>query len=153
VAKEDLAAETQRHRDNHAANELRVSRNTTRPRAPWCRAYRHEAARSLALLGILILPASHFLAQDQPIPAVQRQKPADTTPQTRPAEDRILEQLIAAIAVSARAFQVAENPSERISKPPTVAPGAPPLLSFRYFDGKQRHRFGNLDLVMDDAGH
>jgi hypothetical protein len=23
----------------------------------------------------------------------------------------------------------------------------------RYFDGKQRHRFGNLDLVMDDAGH
>ena len=148
MAKEDLAAETQR-----AANEFRVSRNTARPRAPWCRAYRHEVARGLALLGILILPASHFLAQDQPIPAVQRQKPADTTPKTRPAEDRILEQLIADIAVSTRALQIAENPSERISKPPTVTPGAPPLLSFRYFDGKQRHRFGNLDLVMDDAGH
>jgi hypothetical protein len=68
-------------------------------------------------------------------------------------EDRILEQLVAQIAASARPLQVAENASERISKPPAIAPGAPPLLSFRYFDGKQRHRFGNLDLVMDDAGH
>jgi hypothetical protein len=50
-------------------------------------------------------------------------------------------------------LQVAEDCSDRISKPPSIAPGAPPLLSFRYFDGKQRHRFGNLDLVMDDAGH
>jgi hypothetical protein len=27
------------------------------------------------------------------------------------------------------------------------------LLSFRFFEGKQRHRFGDLDLVIDDAGH
>jgi hypothetical protein len=26
-------------------------------------------------------------------------------------------------------------------------------LSFRFFEGKQRHRFGDLDLVLDDAGH
>jgi hypothetical protein len=29
----------------------------------------------------------------------------------------------------------------------------PPLLSFRFFEGRQRHRFGDLDLVIDDAGH
>ena len=34
-----------------------------------------------------------------------------------------------------------------------IAPGAPPLLAFRYFEGKDRHRFGELDLVLDDAGH
>jgi hypothetical protein len=27
------------------------------------------------------------------------------------------------------------------------------LLAFRYFEGKDRHRFGQLDLVLDDAGH
>jgi hypothetical protein len=27
------------------------------------------------------------------------------------------------------------------------------LISFRYFDGRQRHRFGGLDLVLDDASH
>jgi len=68
-------------------------------------------------------------------------------------EDRILDELIARVADSTRALQLAESPSARISKLPAIAPGAPPLLSFRYFDGKQRHRFGNLYLVMDDAGH
>ena len=34
-----------------------------------------------------------------------------------------------------------------------VAPGAPPLLAFRYFDGAEKHRFGKLDLMVDDAGH
>ena len=34
-----------------------------------------------------------------------------------------------------------------------IAPGAPPMLAFRYLDGKQRGRFGGLDLVLDDAGH
>lgn len=34
-----------------------------------------------------------------------------------------------------------------------VAPGAPPLLAFRYLDGRQRGRFGGIDLVLDDAGH
>jgi hypothetical protein len=43
---------------------------------------------------------------------------------------------------------------EKLADPrASVAPGAPPILSFRYFAGAERHRFGNLDLVIDDAGH
>jgi len=34
-----------------------------------------------------------------------------------------------------------------------LAPGVPPLLSFRYFQGADRGRFGKLDLMLDDAGH
>jgi hypothetical protein len=57
------------------------------------------------------------------------------------------------IAKSGRMVSVAESPSQRIAALPAVAPGAPPLLSFRYFDGKDRRRFTGLDLVLDDAGH
>jgi hypothetical protein len=56
------------------------------------------------------------------------------------------------LAASGRVLEIAERPSERLS-PPRVAPGAPPVFSFRFFEGKQRHRFGDLDLVIDDAGH
>ena len=150
---ENLTAETQRSRDNHAANELRASRNTARLCAPRWRAHPHQFARHLTLLGILILPARHFLAQDQPRSAAREEKPAGGDPKARRLEERILDQLIAHVVASERALQVAEGPSERIAKAPALAPGAPPLLSFRYFEGKQRHRFGNLDLVMDDAGH
>ncbi|HEU0006716.1 MAG TPA: hypothetical protein VFS12_12055 [Terriglobia bacterium] len=153
MEKENLTAETQRRRDNHAASELRASRNTTRSRVSWWHAHPHQFARWLTLLGILMLPASHLLAKDRPRAGAREEKPADGEPKTKRLEDRILDQLIAHVAASARALQVTESSSERISKPPAVAPGAPPLLSFRYFDGKQRHRFGNLDLVMDDAGH
>ncbi len=34
-----------------------------------------------------------------------------------------------------------------------IAPGAPPVLAFRYLEGRDRGRFGGLDLVLDDAGH
>lgn len=34
-----------------------------------------------------------------------------------------------------------------------IAPGTPPMLAFRYLDGRRRGRFGGLDLVLDDAGH
>jgi hypothetical protein len=56
-------------------------------------------------------------------------------------------------AASGRALELAVSPSERLSPAAQIAPGAPPLLSFRFFEGKQRHRFGDLDLVIDDAGH
>lgn len=47
-----------------------------------------------------------------------------------------------------------ESNSDRVAAGPRlIAPGAPPLLAFRYFEGKDRHRFGQLDLVLDDAGH
>ena len=57
------------------------------------------------------------------------------------------------IASSGRVVSLAESPSDRVSQQVQVAPGQPPLLSFRYIDGRQRHRFGDLDLVLDDAGH
>jgi hypothetical protein len=34
-----------------------------------------------------------------------------------------------------------------------VPPGVAPVLSFRYMEGSQKHRFGDLDLMVDDAGH
>ncbi|HUO28585.1 MAG TPA: hypothetical protein VMU80_05180 [Bryobacteraceae bacterium] len=61
--------------------------------------------------------------------------------------------LTRAVAESGRVLEIGVTPSERATPPPLVAPGAPPLVRFRYFEGQMRHRFGNLDLVMDDAGH
>lgn len=57
------------------------------------------------------------------------------------------------IANSGRVATIAETPSERVAPPVRIAPGPPPLVSFRYFEGKERSRFGGLDLVLDDAGH
>ena len=64
-----------------------------------------------------------------------------------------LDRLTKQIAASGRVLQIAVSDSERVAPPQQIAPGAPPLLSFRFFEGKQRHRFGDLDLVLDDAGH
>jgi hypothetical protein len=64
-----------------------------------------------------------------------------------------IERLTRQIAASGRVLQIAVSDSERVSPQPQIAPGAPPLLSFRFFEGKQRHRFGDMDLVLDDAGH
>jgi len=61
--------------------------------------------------------------------------------------------LTRAVAESGRVLEIGVTPSDRATPPPLIAPGAPPLVLFRYFEGQTRHRFGNLDLVMDDAGH
>lgn len=61
--------------------------------------------------------------------------------------------LLMQIADSGRVATIAENPSERIAPLPPVPPGQPPFISFRYFEGKARNRYGGLDLVLDDAGH
>ena len=63
------------------------------------------------------------------------------------------ELLIKQTAESGRVLTLAVPTSERLSSEPRIAPGVPPLLSFRFFEGQQRHRFGELDLVIDDAGH
>jgi hypothetical protein len=63
------------------------------------------------------------------------------------------ELLIKQTAESGRVLTLAVSASDRLSSLPQIAPGAPPLLSFRFFEGQQRHRFGELDLVIDDAGH
>ena len=54
---------------------------------------------------------------------------------------------------SGRIIGLADLPSERLNPPRLIAPGAPPVLSFRYFDATDRGRFGNLGLMTDDAGH
>lgn len=56
-------------------------------------------------------------------------------------------------ADSGRIVALGESPSERLFPPVLIAPGAPPVLSFRYFDAADRGRFGNLGLMTDDAGH
>ena len=61
--------------------------------------------------------------------------------------------LISRINESGRCLTVAVKPDERVSPYPQIAPGPPPLLSFRYYEGKLHHRFGNSDLMLDDAGH
>lgn len=61
--------------------------------------------------------------------------------------------LIKQVAASGRVLEISVSPSERLLPRPQIAPGAPPLLSFRFFEGKQRYRFGELDLLIDDAGH
>lgn len=48
---------------------------------------------------------------------------------------------------------VPDAPDARVSPERLIAPGQPPLLSFRYFEGKSHHRFGNGELMLDDAGH
>jgi len=56
-------------------------------------------------------------------------------------------------AASGRVLLLNESDSDRLSPPPSVPPGQPPVLTFRYMEGEKRHRFGDLDLVVDDAGH
>lgn len=65
----------------------------------------------------------------------------------------LLTLLIEAMALSGRVVNMSEPPSERLLPPVLIAPGAPPVLSFRYFDAADRGRFGNLGLMTDDAGH
>ena len=64
-----------------------------------------------------------------------------------------VERLTKLVAESGRVVEIAAPAAERLAAPAKIAPGAPPLVSFRLFDGRMRHRFSNLDLVMDDAGH
>ena len=64
-----------------------------------------------------------------------------------------LERLTRLVAESGRVVGIATPASERLAPPPNLAPGAPPLVSFRLFEGKMRHRFSDLDLALDDAGH
>lgn len=73
--------------------------------------------------------------------------------QSQPEREARIRQLIAEIARSGRVLEIS-GAKERLADPrKQIAPGAPPLLSFRYFDGADRHRFGKLDVIMDDAGH
>lgn len=61
--------------------------------------------------------------------------------------------LLELAALSGHVAAIGEPPSARVAPPPLIAPGAPPVLSFRYFDAADRGRFGNMGLMTDDAGH
>lgn len=63
------------------------------------------------------------------------------------------EPVIQKIADSGRCADLAETPDSRVTPHARIAPGPPPLLSFRYYQGKTHHRFGNAELMLDDAGH
>ena len=63
------------------------------------------------------------------------------------------EEALERILASGRVHTVGLTSAERLAPSARLAPGDAPLLRFRYLDGKRRHRFGDLDLVMDDAGH
>ena len=60
---------------------------------------------------------------------------------------------IEAIARSGRVLEIGEARARLADPRREIAPGAPPLLSFRYFVGAERRRFGKLDVMLDDAGH
>lgn len=76
---------------------------------------------------------------------------AKTVPAT--AATPATQTLIQEIAASGRCTTVAESPSSRVSTRVLIAPGLPPLLSFRYYEGRMHQRYGNTGLVLDDAGH
>lgn len=59
------------------------------------------------------------------------------------------ESLLHSVVESGRVLSLVRSLDEKVR----IAPGAPPLLTFRYLEGRQRGRFGGLDLVLDDAGH
>lgn len=54
---------------------------------------------------------------------------------------------------SGRVLLLSDTDAERLGSTGRVPPGVPPVLSFRYMEGARRHRFGDLGLVVDDAGH
>ena len=66
-----------------------------------------------------------------------------------PAVDRLTKE----VAESGRVLVLATPPSQRVAPAPEIAPGRPPLLSFRYYEGQQHHRFSDTELTLDDAGH
>lgn len=63
------------------------------------------------------------------------------------------ERALLLVIKSGRVASVPVNPSDTIATRPRVPPGDPPVLRFRYLDGKMRHRYGDTGLVLDDAGH
>jgi len=61
--------------------------------------------------------------------------------------------LVRQTANSGRVVGCAESPSDRVAPPMMLAPGAPPVLSFRNFDAAERGRLSDVGLMTDDAGH
>jgi hypothetical protein len=74
-------------------------------------------------------------------------------PEDQAGREARIRQWIEEISRSGRVLEIGEA-RDRLADPrQQIAPGAPPILSFRYFLGADRHRFGKLDVMLDDAGH
>jgi hypothetical protein len=69
------------------------------------------------------------------------------------ADTNGLSRLTREVAVSGQVLEIGNTPSARVAPPRQIAPGAPPLLAFRYYEAQQRHRLSNSELMLDDAGH
>jgi tetratricopeptide (TPR) repeat protein len=76
----------------------------------------------------------------------RHQKLTDSSPEAQIAN------LLDDLATSGRILEAGDL-TDRLGTRHQLAPGRPPLLEFRYLEGAARHRFGTLDLVIDDAGH
>jgi hypothetical protein len=61
--------------------------------------------------------------------------------------------LIKEVAESGRCADLSQDPDARVLPLSMIAPGPPPVLSFRYYEGKLHHGLENTDLMLDDAGH
>jgi hypothetical protein len=57
------------------------------------------------------------------------------------------------VAESGRCADLWQDPDARVLPLPMIAPGPPPVLSFRYYEGKLHHGLENTDVMLDDAGH
>jgi hypothetical protein len=64
-----------------------------------------------------------------------------------------LSRLTREVAASGQVLEIGNTPDARVAPPVQIAPGPPPLLSFRYYEAQQRHRLSNSELMLDDAGH
>lgn len=62
-------------------------------------------------------------------------------------------QTVKEIDHSGRCVTVAESPDQRVASPKSIAPGKPPVLSFRLYEAKAHRGNSSGGLMLDDAGH
>jgi len=112
-------------------------------------------AVSILLLPVLWGASSRSAIGQQTASADRTQRATAEANNTAAASNReqAIDELIRQVATSGQILELGATCSERLSLPARIAPGEPPLLRFRYFQGADHMRFGKLDLVVDDAGH
>jgi len=107
---------------------------------------------------ILILPLLLLAIVERAATARERSAPAAHRPSKSGSTVQLLapaaiSDLVRQAADSGRVVGCADSPSDRVNPPVLIAPGAPPVLSFRNFDAADRGRISQLGLMTDDAGH
>src|SRR5690349_9407079 len=107
-------------------------------------------SRSLTLLLLLNATTERAATASEPSvsPARPPSKSGSTVQLLAPAA---ISDLVRQAADSGRVVGCADSPSDRVNPPVLIAPGAPPVLSFRNFDAADRGRISQLGLMTDDA--